>query len=51
MMSCSVSEIFILINFTNVADKDWLGMPGASRGGSTYPISGRGYYAGVNLSF
>lgn len=41
----------IYFGITNVADKDWLGMPGASRGGSTYPISGRGYYAGVNLSF
>ncbi|RHW74923.1 TonB-dependent siderophore receptor [Colwellia sp. RSH04] len=41
----------IYFGINNVADKDWLGMPGASRGGSTYPISGRGYYAGVNLSF
>ena len=41
----------IYFGINNIADKDWLGIPGASRGGSTYPIAGRGYYAGVNLSF
>jgi len=41
----------IYFGINNVADKDWLGTPGTSMGGSTYPISGRGYYAGVNFSF
>jgi outer membrane receptor protein involved in Fe transport len=41
----------VYVGISNVADKDWLGTPGTSSGGSTYPISGRGYYAGVNLSF
>ncbi|TPH13957.1 TonB-dependent receptor plug domain-containing protein [Litorilituus lipolyticus] len=41
----------IYFGINNVTDKDWLGIPGASMGGSTYPISGRGYYAGVNLNF
>ncbi|WP_448548772.1 TonB-dependent receptor plug domain-containing protein [Thalassotalea fusca] len=41
----------IYFGINNVTDKDWLGTPGASRGGSTYPIAGRGYFAGVNVSF
>ena len=41
----------IYFGITNVTDKDWLGTPGASRGGTTYPIAGRGYYAGINYSF
>jgi len=41
----------VYFGIRNVTDKDWLGTPGTSMGGSTYPISGRGYYAGVNLSF
>ena len=41
----------VYVGISNVTDKDWLGTPGTSSGGSTYPISGRGYYAGVNLSF
>jgi len=41
----------IYFGINNVTDRDWLGIPGASRGGSTYPIAGRGYFAGVNVSF
>lgn len=44
-------EANVYFGVNNVADKDWLGTPGTSMGGSTYPISGRGYYAGVNFSF
>jgi outer membrane receptor protein involved in Fe transport len=44
-------EANVYFGVNNVSDKDWLGTPGASMGGSTYPISGRGYYAGVNFSF
>ena len=39
------------IGVTNVFDQDWLGIAGASSGGTTYPIRGRSYNAGLTLQF
>ena len=39
------------IGVTNVFDQDWLGIAGASSGGTTYPIRGRSYNAGINIQF
>lgn len=41
----------VYVGVTNVFDQDWLGIAGASSGGTTYPIRGRGYNAGINLQF
>lgn len=41
----------VYVGVTNVFDQDWLGVAGASSGGTTYPIRGRGYNAGINLQF
>lgn len=39
------------VGVTNIFDQDWLGIAGASSGGTTYPIRGRSYNAGINLQF
>lgn len=39
------------VGVTNVFDQDWLGIAGASSGGTTYPIRGRSYNAGLTLQF
>lgn len=39
------------IGVTNVFDQDWLGIASASSGGTTYPIRGRSYNAGLNVQF
>jgi len=39
-------DIYFGVN--NVANKDWLGIPGASRGKYPYPITGRSFYTGIN---
>jgi len=41
------TDVYFGIN--NIADKDWLGVPGASRGKYPYPITGRSFYAGLNF--
>ncbi|KZN47465.1 hypothetical protein N474_12115 [Pseudoalteromonas luteoviolacea CPMOR-2] len=40
----------VYFNVNNVMDKDWLGHPGTSSGGSTYPITGRSFILGLSYT-
>ena len=43
------AKVYLGIN--NVGDKDWIGIPGVSKGTSAYPIYGRSYFAGIKYNF